>query len=106
MAKKPYAPVATYEELKRVESEIDKAQSVEDLRKLVNKDGPKVGYKAFCYMLGGKLTPEAMKPDEACAAANSLEQRGNIAEALDLYKKVGAAHSDHAVAKSKISELS
>ena len=106
MAKKPYAPVATYEELKRVEGEIDKAQSVADLRKLVNKDGPKVGYKAFCYMLGGKMTPEAMKPDEACAAANMLEQRGNPAEALDLYKKVVVAHPDHPVAKSKVNELS
>ena len=43
MAKKPYSPMAPYEELKRVEGELDRAQTKEDLSKIVTKDGPKVG---------------------------------------------------------------
>ncbi len=104
MAKKPYSPVASYTDLKRVERLINEAQTVEAIRKLVVKDGPKVGYKAFCYMLGGKMTPEAMKPDEACVAAATLEQQGQVDEALAVYKKVVEAHPDHPVAKSKIEE--
>lgn len=103
MAKKPYSPVAGYSELKRVENEINKAQTVEDIRKLVFKDGPKVGYKAFCYMLGGRMTPEAMKPDEACVAAATLEQQGKEDEAMEVYKKVLEAHKEHPVAQSKVS---
>ena len=82
MAKKAYSPLASYAELKRVEGEINKAQTIDRIRELVNKDGPKVGYKAFCYMLGGKMTPEAMKPDEACVAAATLEQQGQDDEAI------------------------
>ena len=104
MAKKPYSPVASYTDLKRVERLINEAQTVEAIRKLVVKDGPKVGYKAFCYMLGGKMTPEAMKPDEACVAAAALEQQGQVDEALAVYKKVVEVHPDHPVAKSKIEE--
>ena len=104
MAKKPYSPMASYSELKRVEGEIEKAQTVEDIRKLVSKDGPKVGYKAFCYMLSRHMTPEAMKADEACVAAATLEQQGETEEALELYKKVLDAHPDHPIAKSKVSE--
>ena len=104
MAKKPYSPVASYTDLKRVERLINEAQTVEAIRKLVVKDGPKVGYKAFCYMLGGKMTPEAMKPDEACVAAATLEQQGQVDEALAVYKKVVEVHPDHLVAKSKIEE--
>ena len=58
MAKKPYSPVASYADLKRVEEEINRADTVDKIRTLVVKDGPKVGYKAFCYMLGGKMTPK------------------------------------------------
>ena len=105
MAKKAYSPMASYDDLKRVEGEIKRAESVADLRELVNKDGPKVGYKAFCYMLGGKMTPEAMKPDDACEAAKLLEQQGQTAEALALYKNVVTAHPDHPEAKRKVSEL-
>ena len=104
MAKKPYSPVASYTDLKQVEKLINEAQTVEAIRKLVVKDGPKVGYKAFCYMLGGKMTPEAMKPDEACVAAATLEQQGQVDEALAVYKKVVEVHPDHPVAKSKIEE--
>ena len=103
MAKKPYSPVASYSDLKRVESLLNQAQTVDAVRKLVVNDGPQVGYKAFCYMLGGKMTPEAMKPDEACAAAATLEQQGEGDEALAIYKKVVEVHPDHPVAKSKVS---
>ena len=102
MAKKPYSPVAAYSDLKRVESDIDKAQSVDDLRKIVINDGPKVGYKAFCYMLGGKMTPEGMKPDEACVAAATLEQKGEAEQAMAIYKRVLDVYPDHAIAKSKV----
>ncbi|MCB0208539.1 MAG: hypothetical protein KDJ52_04400 [Anaerolineae bacterium] len=102
MAKKPYSPVASYSDLKRVESEIDKSESVDDLRKIVIKDGPKVGYKAFCYMLGGKMTPEGMKPDEACVAAATLEQKGETEQAMAVYKRVLDVYPDHAIAKSKV----
>ena len=102
MAKKAYSPVAPYSELKRVEGEINQAHSVETIRKIVYKDGPKVGYKAFCYMLGGRMTPEAMKPDEACVAAATLEQAGQADEAMDIYKKVLEVHPEHPLAKSKV----
>jgi hypothetical protein len=104
MAKKPYSPVASYSDLKRVEGLIDQAQTIEAIRKLVVKDGPKVGYKAFCYMLGGKMTSEAMKPDEACVAAASLEQQGEEDAALAIYKKVVEVHPDHPEAKGKVEE--
>jgi hypothetical protein len=102
MTKKPYSPMASYDDLKRVEGELDRAQTKADLSKIVTHDGPKVGYKAFCYMLGGKMTPEAMKPDEACGHAASLEAQGKTGEAMAIYKKVLEAHADHAIAKSKV----
>ena len=102
MSKKPYSPVVSYSELKRVEGEINKAQTIDDIRKLVSRDGPKVGYKAFCYMLGDRMTPEAMKPDEACVAADTLEQQGETEEAIELYKKVLDQHPDHPLAKGKV----
>jgi hypothetical protein len=102
MAKKPYSPMASYPELKRVEGEINKADTVDKIRALVLKDGPKVGYKAFCYMLGGKMTPEAMKADEACVAAAGLEQQGKEEEAMEIYKKVLEVHSNHPLATSKV----
>lgn len=102
MPQKPYSPIATYAELKRVEGLINQAQSVDALRKIVYTDGPKVGYKAFCYMLAGRMTPEAMKPDEACAVAAGLEQAGKTEEAQAIYKKVAEVHPDHPIAKSKV----
>ncbi len=101
MAKQAYSPLASYTELKRVEGLINQAQTIDDLRKIVEKDGPKVGYKAFCYMLTSKMTAEAMKPDEACVAAARLEQEGKTDEATIIYKKVLEAHPDHPLAKSK-----
>lgn len=101
MARKPYSPTTSYSELKRVEALINQTQSVDDLRKVVHKDGPKIGYKAFCYILGGRMTPEAMKPDEACTAGFMVEQQGNADEAMTIYKKVLEVHPDHPVAKIK-----
>jgi hypothetical protein len=104
MSKKPYEPVATYADLKQVEQKINQAETVDKIRELVLKDGPKVGYKAFCYMLGGRMTAEALKPDEACTAAAGLEQQGKSDEALAIYKRVLEAHPNHAIAKSKVSQ--
>src|ERR1700752_5048525 len=101
MAKQSYSPLASYTELKRVEGLINQAQTVDDIRKTVDKDGPKVGYKAFCFMLTGKMTPEAMKPDEACVAAAQLEHDGKVDEATTIYKKVLETHPDHPLAKGK-----
>lgn len=102
MAKKPYSPMASYNDLKRVEGLIQQAGSIDDIRQIVLKDGPKVGYKAFCYLLGGRMTPEAMKADEACAAAADLEQQGKVEEAMAIYKKVVEAHPDHPLAAAKV----
>jgi hypothetical protein len=102
MARKPYSPVASYADLKRVEGEINKAETIDRIREIVSKDGPKVGYKAFCYMLGQRMTPEAMKPDEACLAAAKLEQEGENERAQELYRKVVAAHADHPIASGKL----
>ncbi len=102
MAKKPYSPVASYSDLKRVEGDINRADTVDKIRQLVVKDGPKVGYKAFCYMLGKRMTPEAMRPEEACAAAAALEQQGKTEEAQDIYKKVIEVHPDHPLARGKV----
>lgn len=104
MAKKPYVPLASYTELKRVEGEINGAASVDKVRKVVYKDGPSIGYRAFCYILGGRMTPEGMKPDEACVAAATLEQQGKDEEAMDIYKKVIEVYPEHPIAKSKVSE--
>jgi hypothetical protein len=101
MAKQSYSPLASYTELKRVEGLINQAQTIDDIRKIVEKDGPKVGYKSFCYMLTNKMTPEALKPDEACVAAARLEQEDKPDEAVAVYKKVLEAHPEHPLAKGK-----
>ena len=59
-------------------------------------------YKAFCYMLVGKMTPEGMKPDEAATTAVALEAAGNAAEAQEIYRRILAGHPDHALAKEKV----
>jgi hypothetical protein len=51
MAKQAYSPLASYAELKRVEQLINQVQTIDDVRKVMEKDGPKVGYKAFCICL-------------------------------------------------------
>lgn len=102
MPKKPYQPLAPYSELKRVEALINQARTIDDIRKIVVVDGPKVGYRAFCYLLGGKMSPEAMQADEACAEAARLESQGKTDEALAIYKKVVEVHPEHPLARSKI----
>lgn len=104
MAKKPYSPVAPYPELKRVEGLIKQAKTIDDIRRLVVTDGPKIGYKAFCYILGGKMTPEAMKPDEACTAAAALEEQGQADAAQTIYRRVVEIHPNHPLAKNKVQE--
>lgn len=101
MAKQSYTPLSSYADLKRVEQLIAQAQTIDDIRKIVERDGPKVGYKAFCYMFTDKMTPEAMKADEACVEAAKLEQAGKADEAKAVYKKVLEAHPDHPLAKGK-----
>ena len=103
MTKKLYSPMAAYADLKRVEGDIDKATTIDQIREIVVKDGPKIGYKAFCYMLGRRMTPEAMKPDEACLAAASLEQEGQVEEALEIYRRVVEFQPDHPTASQKVS---
>ena len=106
MAKKPYSPVAPYSDLVAVETMLEQATSVDEVRKIVVSHGPKIGYKAFCYMLGGRMTAAAMKPDEACIEAARLEQSGQIEAALGLYKAIIASHPEHPIAAPKLQELS
>ncbi len=65
MSKKSYSPMASYADLKEVEVLIGKAKTIDELREVAAKNGPKVGWKAFSYIFTGKMTPEEMKPDEA-----------------------------------------
>jgi hypothetical protein len=63
--KKSYTPVAEFADLKRVELALKEAKTADEVRKICITDGPKIGYKAFCYLLTGKMTAEQMKPEEA-----------------------------------------
>jgi tetratricopeptide (TPR) repeat protein len=49
------------------------------------------------------MTPEAMKPEEACTQAAIFEQEGKLEEAMEIYKKVLVVHPDHPIARGKIS---
>ena len=99
---KSYSPVASYEQLKQAEVSIEGSVTAEDVREATKQHGAKVGYKAFCYMLIGKMTPEGMKPDEAAETAVALEAAGNAAEAQKIYSRILAEHPDHALAKEKV----
>ena len=103
MPKKPYSPMASYAKLREVEKLLQTANTADDVRKIVTKHGPQVGYKAFCYMLGGKMSAAAMKADEACVEAAKLEQKGDIEAAQAIYKDVIAVHPDHPLAMGKVS---
>lgn len=105
MAKKPYSPTAAYSALAEVEAHLQQATNADDIRKLVVSHGPKVGYKAFCYMLGGKMSAAAMKPDEACEAAAQLEAEGQTDAARAIYQEITAVHKDHPQASQKLGEL-
>ncbi len=102
MARKPYSPVASYSLLRDVEKKLQAATSVDEIRKLVTDQGPKIGYKAFCYMLSGKMSAASMKPDEACVEAAKLERTGDIDGALIIYKEIVTVHKDHPIAAMKI----
>lgn len=104
MSQKSYTPVSSYQELKRVQEKIDQCQTIAELKTVVNSDGPKIGYKAFCYLLGEKMTPEAMKPDEACVAASFLEDTGQEPAAQEIYRRVLAADPNHPLAKKQLKE--
>ena len=102
MSRQSYAPVASYADLKRVETLLAAAAVADDVRQACANHGAKIGYKAFCYLLMGKMTPEGMKPDEACTEALLLESAGNSAAALDIYRKILAEHPDHPIAQKAI----
>jgi hypothetical protein len=53
--------------LKRVESFIERARTVDDLRYIVATEGNKIGYKALGRLISGRMTPEEMRPSEAKA---------------------------------------
>lgn len=97
MAKKPYSPMASYEALRDVEIKIELALDANDvvaLQELALYSGPKVGYKAFCYMLGDRMTAAQLKPDEACAAAYALTD----SDAMTIYAQITIVHPDHPIA--------
>ncbi len=99
MARKNYSPVASYEQLKLTETMIDKAETAVHIRDATKQYGAKIGYKAFCYILMGKMTPEGMKPDEAAVTAVTLEAAGETDKAQEIYGRILAAHPDHVLAK-------
>ncbi|MBK8989563.1 MAG: hypothetical protein IPM39_26485 [Chloroflexi bacterium] len=96
---KSYTPVASYEQLKLAETAVTQATTADHIREATRKHGAKIGYKAFCYLLTGKMTPEGMKPDEAAVTAVALEEDGKAAEAQAIYRLILAAHPDHPLAK-------
>lgn len=97
-----YTPLASYTTLKSAENKINNARTLDDLRAAMLSDGAKIGYKAFCYIFMGKMTPEAMKPDEAAIEAMRLENKGDIEDAQDIYRAVVAAVPDHPLALPKV----
>ena len=105
MAKKPYSPVAEYSKLKEIDGLLKDSNTADDVRKLVVQHGPKVGYKAFCYLLGGKMSAAAMKPDDACVDAAQLERQGQIEAATAIYKDVVAFYPEHPIAVEKLTAL-
>ena len=100
--KKSYSPVASYEQLKQAETSINSAETAVNVRDATKQHGAKIGYKAFCYLLTEKMTPEAMKPDEAAETAVSLEAAGQIDDAQEIYRRILAAHPEHPLAKEKM----
>lgn len=100
-----YTPLASYTTLKSAENKVKNARTMDDLRAAMVSDGAKIGYKAFCYIFMGKMTPEAMKPDEAAIEAVRLENQGNIEDAQEIYRAVVAAVPDHPVALPKVQTL-
>lgn len=80
---------------------VTQATTADHIREATRQHGAKIGYKAFCYLLTGKMTPEGMKPDEAAATAVALEEAGKTEEAQAIYRLILAEHPDHPLAKEK-----
>lgn len=89
-----YRPIAPYEKLKAAELDIKAATTLEELRKAVEEHGPRIGYKAFCYIFMRKMTPEAMKPKEAIQLASAFEESGEADKAADIYRKISEWHPE------------
>lgn len=98
---KSYSPVASYVQLKQAEMSINSAETAVNIREATKQHGAKIGYKAFCYLLTEKMTPEAMKPDEAAITAVSLEAAGEAENAQEIYRRILAVHPEHPLAKEK-----
>lgn len=92
---KNHTPVASCDQLKEAEAAINNATTVDDIREATRQHGSKVGYKAFCYLLTGKMTPEGMKPEEAAASAAALEAEGQDEAAQEIYRRIQTEHPGH-----------
>ena len=80
---------------------VTQATTADHIREATRQHGAKIGYKAFCYLLTGKMTPEGMKPNEAAATAVVLEEAGKADEAQAIYRLILAEHPEHPLAKEK-----
>jgi hypothetical protein len=54
--KKAYAPTCSADALLAANEAIFNAQTADDMSAAIATHGPKVGYKAFCYMASGKTS--------------------------------------------------
>ena len=63
-----FTPQAPYSELRRVETFINQAHTVEDMRRIAATEGSAIGYRALGRLIAGTMTAAEMKPDEARAA--------------------------------------
>jgi hypothetical protein len=104
--KKPYVyrPMAPYVKLKQAEVAIEEANSLDEFKQVMGRFGTQIGYKAFCWLSMGKMTPEAMKPEEAIAVASECELKGDDEAAREIYERILVVHIDHPVAKSRLSD--
>lgn len=87
-----YKPRASYALLKKAETAIEGAETIDDLREVVRAHGWRTGYKALCYLLMGKMTPEAMKPKDAAEVARKLSATGKDLEAEAIRAKILEVH--------------
>ena len=53
--------IAPLEQLEECQAEIEKAKNLNDLKLAMRYWGLKIGYRAFCYLVLEKTTPEEMK---------------------------------------------
>lgn len=104
--KKPYVykPLAPYTKLKNAEEAINAVSNLDELRQAMLRFGPQIGYKAFSYIFTGKMTPEAMKPDEAATEAIKLEIDGDYEGAHEIYRRILEVHAEHSIALAKLND--